>query len=108
MVNVILFLPDARGLLSDSGNPSDRHPLKAYSRCPIPKNWLSSDGWVRGVDGLLFWVPEDCRDGLTCPAIVIIPDMGPHRRVRIDFSQFQCGTSWTNVRRRTHGSELQP
>jgi hypothetical protein len=46
----------------------------------------------------LFWVPEDCRNGLTCPAILTIPTNGRHRVVRLDFTHFQYGTSWHKVK----------
>jgi hypothetical protein len=67
---------------------------------------LDSNGWVHSSEGLLFWVPEDCRDGLTCPAIITIPTAARHRPVRIDFTRFQYGISWTNIRGSNAGGQL--
>jgi hypothetical protein len=78
--------------------------MKALSGRPIPAELLSSNGWVRSAGGLLFWVPEDCRHGLTCPAITTIPNTGRQKSVRIDFTRFQYGSSWTYVRGRNSGS----
>jgi hypothetical protein len=58
---------------------------------------LQSNGYVRSTEGLLFWVPEDCRRGITCPAIMTIPNTGRQRSVRVDLSHFQYGTSWANI-----------
>ena len=71
--------------------------MNTFSGHPIPKELMNSTGWVCGPDGLLFWVPQDCRSGLTSPAVMIIPTTGPMRCVRIDFTHFQYGTSWTKV-----------
>ncbi|KAG8831975.1 hypothetical protein FRC20_008027, partial [Serendipita sp. 405] len=61
--------------------------------------YLDSTGWVRHPGGgLLFWVPEDCRDGLTCPAILTIPMSGHHRRVRLNLEGFSYGSAWTNIK----------
>ncbi|PVF92876.1 hypothetical protein CPB86DRAFT_819279 [Serendipita vermifera] len=61
------------------------------------------DGWVRTRDGgLLFWVPEDYRNGLTSPATMTIPGTGDHRVVRLDLSEFRFGAAWTEIMR---GSE---
>jgi hypothetical protein len=95
--NTISLLPDCQNAVSQFRDPN-QHSLKVFSGRPIPKELLSSNGWVCGSDGLLFWVPEDCRHGLTCRAIMTISDTGRHRCVRIDFTRFQYGTSWTNIR----------
>jgi WD40 repeat protein len=58
-----------------------------------------SHGWIHHPDGgLLFWVPEDCRNGLASPAILTIPTNGHQRVVRLDFTDFQYGTSWHRVK----------
>jgi hypothetical protein len=72
--------------------------MKALSGLPIPAELLASNGWVRSADGLLFWVPEDGRYGLVSPVITAIPNTGRQRSVRIDFTRFQYGSSWTCVR----------
>ncbi|KIM28403.1 hypothetical protein M408DRAFT_140845 [Serendipita vermifera MAFF 305830] len=58
---------------------------------------LDPNGWVCCADGILFWVPEDCRNGLTTTALVTIPNAGHHRRVRLNLSDFRYGQSWTDV-----------
>ena len=106
MTNVISFLADGRSAFSDSTNPSNnRFTLNSFSGHPIPKILLHSNGWVCSDDGPLFWVPEDCRRGLTCPAVLTIPNTGRQKCVRIDFTQFQYGTSWTNIRGGNRGGE---
>jgi hypothetical protein len=102
--HVSSFLSDVSRVPSGSNDSSIRHSLNVFSGLPIPPELLDSNGWVHGPDGLLFWVPEDCRDGLTCPAIRTIPNTGRHRRVRIDFARFKYGTSWTNIRGSNAGS----
>ena len=52
---------------------------------------------MRCAEGLLFWVPEDCRGGLTSPAIMTIPIKGRHRSVKVDFTDFRFGFSWTSI-----------
>src|SRR5271168_4537292 len=100
-----IFL-DSR-VVSHSSQPSNNllSPT-AFSGRPIPISYLRPDGWVHGVEGPLFWVPEDCRNGLTCPAIITIPNTGRSRRVRLDFGRFQYGTSWTNIRGMLTGSNI--
>jgi hypothetical protein len=93
------FSPNRHTALSKPSKSLNNHlPLGAFHALPIPAAMLDSNGWVHDEEGLLFWVPEDCRNGLTCPAIITIPTSGHHRRVRIDFTRFQYGTSWTNIR----------
>ncbi|KAG8867352.1 hypothetical protein FRC20_006004 [Serendipita sp. 405] len=59
-----------------------------------------STGWVRHPNGgLLFWVPDDYRNGLTCPAILTIPIAGRHRVVRLSPGEFSCGPSWTEIKK---------
>jgi hypothetical protein len=70
-------VPGDHDILSESENLTNNTlGLKSLSFRPIPAQLLSSDGWVRNADGLLFWVPEDCREGLICPAIITIPTTG--------------------------------
>ena len=104
---LILLLSDDRITLSQSRQPhNDRIPVNAFSGLPIPAEMIDSNGWVHNKEGLLFWVPEDCRHGLTCPAILTIPNTGRQRTVRIDFSRFHYGTSWTNIRGSNAGEQL--
>jgi hypothetical protein len=102
--NLSSFLLDSPSVPSGLNDPSIHHPISVFSGLPIPLELLDSNGWVHGPDGLLFWVPEDCRSGLTCPAIRTIPNTGRLRRVRIDFRRFQYGTSWTDIRGSNAGS----
>jgi WD40 repeat protein len=55
-----------------------------------------SDGWVRYNGGLLFWVAEDCRNGLISQAVMTMPN-GPQRVIRLDFSRFRYGSAWASV-----------
>ncbi|CCA76005.1 related to WD40-repeat protein (notchless protein) [Serendipita indica DSM 11827] len=59
---------------------------------------LSQDGWVHASDKFLFWVPPDNRHGLIYPNLLTIPVTSSLRTTKLDFTQFQCGPSWTNVR----------
>jgi len=102
-MNACSFLADDRGV-PDTENRLNYLP-KLLSGLPIPSQQLSPSGWVHNADGLLFWVPEDCRNGLTSPAITIIPNTGHHRRVHIDFTHFQYGSSWTYVCGKKSGGE---
>ncbi|KIM28349.1 hypothetical protein M408DRAFT_140228, partial [Serendipita vermifera MAFF 305830] len=93
--NKTAFIP--RGLGDKDSKPS--LPLNIASGRVIPDNLVDSNGWVKSPDGLLFWVPEDCRNGLTSPATMTIPTTSRYRTVRIDFSKFCYGTLWKDVYR---------
>ncbi len=41
---------------------------------------MNDRGWVCRGDDLMFWVPEDYRDGLTYQTVLIIPNAGRHKR----------------------------
>jgi len=57
-----------------------------------------ANGWVRySNNGLLYWVPPDCRTGLHPPAVLTIPPTSNTRSVTLDFDDFVFGTSWTQV-----------
>ena len=87
--------------VESSGQSSSPYPSSspAPSGFGIAASLIDADGWIRCADGLLLWIPEDCRHGLACPALVTIPTNGRHRRVRVDFTSFRCGSSWTEVHR---------
>ncbi|KAG8853475.1 hypothetical protein FRB91_004806 [Serendipita sp. 411] len=56
-------------------------------------------GWVRHPSGgLLFWIPESCRSGLTCAATLTIPTDGYSRVVRLDPSGACFGASWEQIK----------
>ncbi|CAG7854448.1 COMPASS-like H3K4 histone methylase component WDR5B {ECO:0000303/PubMed:19567704} Short=AtWDR5B {ECO:0000303/PubMed:19567704} [Serendipita indica DSM 11827] len=59
---------------------------------------LSDDGWVHLSGKLLFWVPPDNRLSLTSPLLLTIPTSSPPYPTKIDFTRFEYGSSWTNVR----------
>jgi hypothetical protein len=99
----ISFLPDGPGVPSESASlPSTPLPLNILY---IPTPMIDSNGWLRSAEGPLIWVPEDCRNGLSCPAITTIPNTGRHRSVRIDFTRFRFGVSWTRIRGSHAGSD---
>src|SRR5690349_15178754 len=95
-----LFFPDGQQATPGSNDqsihtldaknslPTVLQSLNTLSGLPIPANLLSPAGWVCDKEGLLFWVPEDCRNGLTSPAVATIPSTGRHRLVRLDFTHF--------------------
>ena len=60
---------------------------------------LADDGWVQSSGKLLFWVPPENRHGLQFPHVLTLPTSSPFRATKLDFTKFQCGPSWTNVRR---------
>jgi hypothetical protein len=105
--SLISFSPGSHIVLPECIKLSNDHLLpNAFSGLPMATAMLDSSGWVHGTEGLLFWVPEDCRHGLTCSAITTIPNTGRQRCVRIDFTRFQYGTSWTGVCGSNAGAEL--
>jgi len=60
------------------------------------------NGWVRdSKNGLLYWVPPDCRTGLHSPTVLTIPPTSHTRSVTLDFDDFVFGTSWTQVLKST-------
>ena len=59
---------------------------------------LDPNGWVRDSNnGLLYWVPQDCRSGLHSPALLTIPVTSHIRSVALDFEDFAFGSSWTQI-----------
>ena len=75
-----------------------RHPLTinvpGFGECS-----LLNDGWVQSSGNLLFWVPPDNRYGLQRRHLLLtMPTSSPSRATKLDFTNFRCGLSWTNVR----------
>ncbi|CAG7852310.1 COMPASS-like H3K4 histone methylase component WDR5B {ECO:0000303/PubMed:19567704} Short=AtWDR5B {ECO:0000303/PubMed:19567704} [Serendipita indica DSM 11827] len=61
---------------------------------------LLHDGWVQSSGNFLFWVPPENRYGLRNQDLrLTMPTSSPTRATKLDFTNFQCGLSWTNVRR---------
>ncbi|KAG8752022.1 POC1 centriolar protein A [Serendipita sp. 396] len=60
---------------------------------------FSESGWVSSFGKLLYWVPPDNRHGLQNSHILTIPTNSPSRSTWIDFTNFRCGTSWTECRK---------
>lgn len=81
----------------DDNSILDQLSMAKFSGLPIPKRMVDSHGWVRIGNKLIFWVPENYRNGLVTDTLMTIPTTGPSRIVRIDFSCFRYGTSWTTV-----------
>ncbi|KIM31897.1 hypothetical protein M408DRAFT_327295 [Serendipita vermifera MAFF 305830] len=84
-------LQNLEDILVDSSAPN------AISRAIVNPKSMDSEGWVRCDDGILLWVPEDCRYGVTSQEIMIIPNEARKRCVRLDLSDFKYGSSWTDV-----------
>ena len=86
------------------------HVWDIFQHLPIPP-WVSGNqthadfcaqpdgnGWVRDSEnGLLYWVPLDCRTGLHSPALLTIPPTSHTRSVALNFEDFVFGTSWTQM-----------
>jgi len=72
---------------------SSRNPVHA-GLCARP----DPDGWVRDSNnGLLYWVPPDCRAGLHSSALLTIPLTSRFRSVSLDFEDAAFGPSWTQI-----------
>jgi hypothetical protein len=103
---MILYSPGGHAVLYGSNRPPTDienrrndvlHPLSTFSCAPIPEERLNPNGWVVGPEGLLFWVPQDFRYGLTHLPMMTIANARRDRVVRIDFTNFRYGTSWTDI-----------
>ena len=102
-VTSIAYTPDAQ---HNNFGSSDRDIHLWDSSTQDPPRIVSSieakrpdhDGWVTDSrDGLLYWVPHDCRRGLHSPALLTIPLTYPIRSVSLQFDKFAFGTSWTQI-----------
>ncbi|CCA77056.1 hypothetical protein PIIN_11041 [Serendipita indica DSM 11827] len=81
------------GLSEDIQGTPLRIVVPGFNQCS-----LSLDGWVHSSSKRLFWVPPDNRRGLKYPYRLTIPTRAPFRVTKLDFTNFQCGPSWTKVR----------
>ncbi|KIM28356.1 hypothetical protein M408DRAFT_329451 [Serendipita vermifera MAFF 305830] len=77
-------------LLNSSGSIS-------ASSVALDSKSMDSEGWVRCDEGILLWVPEDCRRGVTSHAIRTLPPDAQQRCVRLDFTNFKYGKEWADV-----------
>ncbi|CAG7846687.1 COMPASS-like H3K4 histone methylase component WDR5B {ECO:0000303/PubMed:19567704} Short=AtWDR5B {ECO:0000303/PubMed:19567704} [Serendipita indica DSM 11827] len=101
---------DAETALSANANFSGKEPVYSSLSEGLPATplrihvpgfqicLLSQDGWVHSSGKRLFWVPPDNRHGLKYPYLLTIPNEAPFRKTKFNFTNFQCGLSWTNVR----------
>jgi hypothetical protein len=94
----------------DRNNPGSDHLgsmrlLSGLSCVSISPDHINAKGWVVGPEGLIFWVPEDCRYGLTHTPIMTLGNMRRDRRVRIDFTDFRYGASWADIYERLADEE---
>jgi hypothetical protein len=80
-----------------SSPPDGRSVTHASNHPPTGHTSLNEKGWVVGPEGLLFWVPEDCRYGLTHMPMMTIRNIGRERAVRIDFRDFRYGNLWAEI-----------
>ncbi|KAG8807414.1 POC1 centriolar protein A [Serendipita sp. 400] len=95
----VAYSPDGRYVVSGSSDKTVRIWNTQTPLDPRVVDFQPDDnGWVKHPNGgLLFWVPEDCRNGLTCPAVLTIPTDGPNRVVRLDLRDFCFGPSWEQI-----------
>ncbi|KIM28355.1 hypothetical protein M408DRAFT_140331 [Serendipita vermifera MAFF 305830] len=69
----------------------------SVSSIALDSKSMDSEGWVRCDAGILLWVPEDYRRGVTSHAIGTIPPDARQRRVRLDLTDFKYGNTWSDV-----------
>ncbi|KAG8769671.1 hypothetical protein FRC20_006954, partial [Serendipita sp. 405] len=100
-ISDVSYSPDGHHIVYGS----DDDTIRIWCPAQYPANvttgfHLDSNGWVRHPDGgLLFWVPDDCRNGLSCQAILTIPTTGHNRVVRLNLEGFSHGSSWTDIKK---------
>ena len=108
MIESISYSPDGGRLASCSRDGRIRiwdinlllnKPQHGKASIPIPKV-ADPSGWVHDANGgLVFWVPEDCRSSLNHPYMTNIPDVAHQRVIQLEFTEFQYGSSWAEVKR---------
>ncbi|CCA71170.1 hypothetical protein PIIN_05106 [Serendipita indica DSM 11827] len=78
--------------------PQDVLVIPGFNQC-----LLTYDGWVQSTGRFLFWVPPNNRYGLQNPRLILtMPTSSSFRATKLDFTNFQCGPSWTNVQASTN------
>ncbi|CCA77238.1 hypothetical protein PIIN_11221 [Serendipita indica DSM 11827] len=84
-----------RDVHTGAGAHSLQIQIPGFTQCS-----LLHDGWVQSSGNFLFWVPPENRYGLRNQDLrLTMPTSSPTRATKLDFTNFQCGLSWTNVRR---------
>ena len=82
-------------------NPVLYDPTRHSSRDPNHCDLFSKpdmDGWARdSEDGLLYWVPHECRSSVHSPGLMTIPLTSRNRFVSLNFDDVAFGTSWTQI-----------
>ncbi|PVF92507.1 WD40 repeat-like protein [Serendipita vermifera] len=99
-ITSVAYSPDGQRIISGS----DDRTIRIWDAQIAQNNTVNivpnSNGWIHDSDGgLLLWVPEDCRSGLACPAILTIPTTGRSRVVRVDLSEACLGESWMGIKK---------
>ncbi|CCA69787.1 hypothetical protein PIIN_03727 [Serendipita indica DSM 11827] len=100
---------DASSHSPDIDDPKSPSPtlIESPNAVPLPlqipgfkRCLLLHDGWVQSSGNFLFWVPPENRYGIQNQNLrLTMPTSSPKRATKLDFTHFQCGPSWTNVRR---------
>ncbi|PVF92449.1 WD40 repeat-like protein [Serendipita vermifera] len=99
-ITSVTYSPDGQHIVSGS----DDKTIRIWDAQIAQHNTVNivpdANGWVHDPDGgLLLWVPDDCRNGLACPAILTIPTTGRSRVVRVDLSEACLGRSWMAIKK---------
>ncbi|KAG8830200.1 hypothetical protein FRC18_008546 [Serendipita sp. 400] len=98
-VSSVTYSPDGRYIVSGGHDQTIRvwEPATLGSSTTIDLS-IDSNGWIHHPKGgLWLWVPEFCRKGLVCPAILTIPTNGSDRAIHVDLSSFHFGPFWTEI-----------